>query len=136
MFGIAGCWNDHSKIAGAVGMCMQIRISTMPPLGVEMTQNKRWPDRRCCDWEVFLSGLMRSAERLNFPLLLINWCEARRWWRQYACTGHEVVLMQRGREMQDALYNGYGEPPIGGGNGSGDGGTPRTPQPIKPLTFV
>lgn len=101
-----------------------------------MARKKRWVDRRCCDWETFLTGLMGSARRLNFPLLLINWCEARHCWRHYACTGHEVVLMQRGREMQDALYNGYGEPPGGGANGGGDGGKPRQPQPIKPFALV
>jgi len=109
-----------------------------------MARKKRWVDRRCCDWDTFLCSVMASAARLKFPVLLINRCEARRYWRHYGCTGHEVVLMQHCREVNAALYNGYGEPPgrgkrpDDGGNG-GSGGTPVKPSgrnPNRPLLLV
>lgn len=71
-----------------------------------MTRKKLWVDRRCCDWDTFLTGLMAAAHRSGFPLLLVDRCEARRYWRQHSCTGAEVIRMQRAREMNDALYNG------------------------------
>jgi hypothetical protein len=108
-----------------------------------MPRKKRkapWIDRRCCDWDTFLTGLMGAAHRLSYPLILVNWCEARRYWRRYSCTGTEVIKMQRGREMNDALYNGYGEPPNRGGNSGNGGGTgspkPFKPSPIKPFTLA
>lgn len=106
-----------------------------------MASKKRkapWIDRRCCDWDTFLSSLMVAAQRQQFPLLLVNWCEARRYWRQHSCTGAEVIQMQRTREMNEALYNGYGEPPASGGNQGGGGGPvcPVRPSPIKPVTLA
>lgn len=108
-----------------------------------MTRKKRkspWIDRRCCDWDTFLTGLMGAAHRLNFPLLLVNRCEARRYWRRYGCTGAEVIKMQRAREMNQALYNGYGEPPRSGTDKDDDGGggprRPIQPSPIKPFSLV
>jgi hypothetical protein len=98
-----------------------------------MVRKKRWIDRRCCDWDTFLDSLLASARRLNFPLLLINRCEARHFWRRYGCTGHEVVLMQRGRELQDAGYAGYGEPPQASDGGNDGGGPVAPPSPsLKP----
>lgn len=101
-------------------------------------RKKPWVDRRCCDWNTFLTGLMGAAQRLQFPMLLVNWCEARRYWRRYSCTGMEVIKMQRAREMNEALYNGYGEPPGSGGNPGGGNGPvkPVRPSPIKPFTLV
>lgn len=94
---------------------------------------KRWVDKRCCDWDTFLDSLLASAQRLKFPIILINRCEARHAWRSYSCTGHEVVLTQRARELQDALYSGYGEPPISGGGDGGGGKDPDAPlQPNAP----
>lgn len=108
-----------------------------------MTRKKRkapWVDRRCCDWDTFLTGLMGAAHRLEFPLILVNWCEARSHWRRYSCTGAEVIRMQRGREINEALYNGYGEPPQSGGSKGDDGGNgpvrPVRPSPIRPFTLV
>lgn len=106
-----------------------------------MARKKRkaqWIDRRCCDWDTFLCSLMAAAERQQFPLLLVNWCEARRFWRQYSCTGAEVIRMQRAREMNDALYNGYGEPPASGRSQGGGGGPviPIKPSPIKPVILA
>lgn len=102
-----------------------------------MARKKQWVDKKCCDWDTFLDSLLASARRLNFPLLLINRCEARHYWRRYSCTGHEVVLMQRSREMQEALYNGYGEPPSPGGSGGDErGGGPDRPVSPVPRTPV
>lgn len=69
-----------------------------------MARDKAWIDRRCCDWDTFLCSVMAAAERLKFPLLLINRCEARSHWRRYGCTGAEVVRMQRAREINSAIY--------------------------------
>lgn len=69
-----------------------------------MVRNKAWIDRRCCDWDTFLTGVMGAAHRLKFPLILVNWCEARSHWRRYGCTGADVVKMQRGREINSAIY--------------------------------
>ncbi|UZS74302.1 hypothetical protein OQB66_08340 [Pseudomonas syringae] len=69
-----------------------------------MVRKKAWIDRRCCDWDTFLCGVMDAAHRLNFPLILVNWCEARSHWRRYSCTGAEVVKMQRSREINSAIY--------------------------------
>ena len=97
----------------------------------------QWIDRRCCDWDTFLSSLMIAAQRQGFPLLLVNRCEARQYWRKYACTGAEVITMQRRREMDEALYNGYGEPPASGGNNGGGGpGSPIRPSPVRPVSFA
>lgn len=103
-----------------------------------MNPKAPWIDRRCCDWDTFLCSLMAAAERQRFPLLLVNWCEARRFWREFSCTGAEVINMQRAREMNDALYNGYGEPPANGRNQGGGGGPipPVEPSPIKPVTLA
>lgn len=109
-----------------------------------MAQSKRkrpWIDRRCCDWDTFLTSLMAAAHRERFPLLLVNRCEARRYWREHSCTGAEVIKMQRAREMNEALYNGYGEPPLNDGDqrGGGDGGgpiSPVAPARPKPTTLV
>ncbi len=108
-----------------------------------MARKKRratWIDRRCCDWDAFLSSLMAAAQRRRFPLLLllVNWCEARRYWRQHSCTGAEVIHMQYAREVNEALYNGYGEPPACGGNPGVSGGpsSPVKPSPIKPVTLA
>ncbi|HCF7071156.1 TPA: hypothetical protein NIJ37_003515 [Pseudomonas aeruginosa] len=106
-----------------------------------MARKKRkapWIDRRCCDWDTFLSSLMAAAQRQLFPLLLVNWCEARRYWRQHSCTGAEVIQMQRAREVNEALYNGYGEPPANGGSHGGGAGpvSPVRPSPIKPVTLA
>lgn len=95
---------------------------------------KPWIDRRCCDWDTFLTSLIAAAQRRGFPLLLVNWCEARRYWRKHACTGAEVIQMQYSRELNEALYNGYGEPP--GGDGGSGPATPRKPSPIKPVTLA
>lgn len=85
-----------------------------------------WIDRRCCDWDTFLNSLMNAAQRMKFPLLLVDRCEARRFWRHHSCTGAEVIRMQRAREINAALYNGYGEPPgTGGDQGRGNG--PQNP---------
>ncbi|VVP60584.1 hypothetical protein [Pseudomonas fluorescens] len=70
-----------------------------------------WIDRRCCDWDMFLFELIGTAYQMKFPLLLVNWCQARRYWRRYSCTGAEVIKIQRAREINETLYNGYGEPP-------------------------
>lgn len=104
-----------------------------------MSNKKRkapWIDRRCCDWDTFLTGLMGAAYRLGFPLILVNWSEARHYWRRYSCTGFEVIKIQRGREMDAALYNGYGEPPNAGGKDGGGGGHPVRPSPKKPTSVV
>jgi len=69
-----------------------------------MARKKPWIDRRCCDWDTFLCGLMAAAQRLKFPLILVNRCEARHYWRRYACTGAEVIKMQRAREINAGLY--------------------------------
>lgn len=69
-----------------------------------MSRKNPWIDRRCCDWDTFLCGLMRACERLQFPIILVDWCEARRYWRRHGCTGFEVIKMQRTREMNAALY--------------------------------
>jgi len=84
---------------------------------------------------------MGAAQRLEFPLILVNWCEARSHWRRYSCTGADVIKMQRAREMNEALYNGYGEPPESGGKKSDDGSgggpvRPVRPPPIKPFTLA
>ena len=47
---------------------------------------------------------MNAAERTRFPLILVNRCEARRYWRRYSCTGAEVIQMQRIREVNEAQY--------------------------------
>jgi hypothetical protein len=47
---------------------------------------------------------MGAAHRLKFPLILVNWCEARSHWRRYSCTGADVVKMQRAREINAAIY--------------------------------
>lgn len=73
---------------------------------------------------------MVAAQRLNFPLILVNRCEARRYWRLYSCTGYEALLVQRNREMNDALYLGYGEPPEQGGSGGGNSKDPSPPAPV------
>lgn len=94
-----------------------------------MARASKWVDLRCCDWEVFLSSLMVAAQRLNFPLILVNRCEARSYWRRYSCTGYEALLVQRNREMNDALYLGYGEPPALGESGGGSPIDPTSPAP-------
>lgn len=94
-----------------------------------MARASKWVDLRCCDWDTFLSSLMVAAQRLNFPLILVNRPEARSYWRRYSCTGYEALLVQRNREMNDALYLGYGEPPVQGGSG---GGNPNNPSPLPP----
>jgi hypothetical protein len=63
-----------------------------------------WIDRRCCNFDTFLCDVMRACERLKFPLILVDWCEARRYWRRYGCTGAEVVKMQRAKEINDGIY--------------------------------
>lgn len=75
---------------------------------------------------------MAAAQRLNFPLLLVNRCEARRYWRRYGCTGAEVIHMQRARELKEVIYNGYGEPPASDGKGGGGPTRPVTPAPVGP----
>lgn len=80
-----------------------------------MARKKPWIDRRCCDWDTFLSGVMGAAHRLQFPLILVNWCEARSHWRRYSCTGADVVKMQRAREINSATYL-YSTPPRGRGS--------------------
>lgn len=99
-----------------------------------------WVDRRCCDWDTFFTSLLHAAEKLKFPLLLVNRCEARRCWRKYSCTGAEVIRMQRNREMNDALYNGYGDFPDDGRNQNKGGGSgpinPVKPPPVKPSALV
>lgn len=65
---------------------------------------EKWVDRRCCDWDTFLTSLMRACEKLKFPLILINWRMARRDWRRYGMTGAEVVKMQRNAELPNAEY--------------------------------
>ena len=75
-----------------------------------------WIDRRCCDWDMFLFELIGTAYQMKFPLLLVNWREARRYWRRYSCTGAEVIKIQRAREINEALYNGYGELSCQNGN--------------------
>lgn len=97
-----------------------------------------WIDLRCCDWDTFLTGLMGAAHRLQFPLLLVNWCDARRHWRRYSATGAEVIKAQRAIEVNAGSYCGYGEPPDKGDH-PGDGGGPRPPiqpSPIKPFSLV
>lgn len=69
-----------------------------------MAGKKKWIDRKCCDWDTFLCSVMAAAEQLKFPLILINACEARHYWRHYGSTGAEVVVMQRNRELDDATY--------------------------------
>jgi hypothetical protein len=104
-------------------------MSNMP----RKTRKTPWIDRRCCDWDTFLTSLMAAAERKGFPLLLVNWCEARSAWRRHSCTGAEVIHMQRARELNDALYNGFGEPPLGKGGQGGGPSFPKKPAPILPL---
>ena len=100
------------------------------------TRKALWVDRRCCDWDTFLTSLMRAAQRLKFPLLLVNRCEARQYWRRYGCTGAEVIHMQRARELKEVIYDGYGKPPANGGNG-GDGPTrPVMPVPVGPKAIA
>lgn len=94
-----------------------------------MARASKWVDLRCCDWDTFLSSLMVAAQRLSFPLILVNRCEARSYWRRYSCTGYEALLVQRNREIHDALYLGYGEPPEQRGSG---GGRPKDPSPQPP----
>jgi len=69
-----------------------------------VTSKSKWVDRRCCDWDTFLCSVMNAAQRLKFPLILVNWCEARHTWRHHSCTGAEAVRMQRNRELNDAAY--------------------------------
>jgi len=69
-----------------------------------VARNRKWVDRRCCDWDTFLTSLMAAAQRYRFPLILVNWCEARSCWRRYSCTGAEVIQMQRAREVNDGQY--------------------------------
>lgn len=64
----------------------------------------KWVDRKCCDWDTFLTDVMGACERLKFPLVLIDRCAARRAWRRHSCTGAEVVKMQRLREIAQAEY--------------------------------
>lgn len=71
---------------------------------VPMASKSKWIDRRCCDWDTFLCGVMKAAQRLKFPLILVNRCEARHYWRRHSCTGAEIVQMQRNRELNDAAY--------------------------------
>ena len=97
------------------------------------TRKAPWVDRRCCDWDTFLISLMAAAQHLKFPLLLVNRCEARRFWRRHGCTGAEVIIMQRARELDDALYNGYGLPPQGGDGGSNGPKAPDSPRPKRPV---
>jgi hypothetical protein len=68
-----------------------------------------WIDRRCCDWDMFLFELIGTAYQMKFPLLLVDWCQARRYWRRYSCTGADVIKIQRAREINETMYNGYGE---------------------------
>lgn len=75
-----------------------------------MARKQPWIDRRCCDWDTFLCSLMAAAERLKFPLILVNNCEARRAWRRYGCTGAEAIKMQRNRVLGEAMYL-YSTPP-------------------------
>lgn len=69
-----------------------------------MASKSTWIDRRRCDWDTFLCGVMKAAQRLKFPLILVNRCEARHYWRHHSCTVAEVVQMQRNRELNDAAY--------------------------------
>lgn len=69
-----------------------------------MAKKRKWVDRRCCDWDTFLTSLMAAAQRYRFPLILVNWCEARSYWRRHSCTGAEVIQMQRVREVSDGQY--------------------------------
>lgn len=87
-----------------------------------MTRKQPWIDRRCCDWDTFLTSLMAAAHRRQFPLILVNWCEARRDWRRHGCTGGEVIQMQRDRELNAWGLLDTGEGPRRGG----DGGVPTT----------
>lgn len=47
---------------------------------------------------------MAAAQRSRFPLILVNWYEARSYWRRNSCTGAEVIQMQRTREANDGQY--------------------------------
>lgn len=98
-----------------------------------MPLKNQWVDRRCCDWDTFLDGLMAAAHRMGFPLLLVDRCEARRYWRRHSCTGAEVIRMQRAREMDAALYNGFGEPPRSDNDPDSGQPTPLPPSPITPV---
>ena len=100
--------------------------------------DEAWIDRKCCDWDSFLSSLMAAAQRMNFPLLLVDRCEARRYWRRHSCTGAEVIKMQRARELDAALYIRAGRPPDSDGDQSGDNGprSPVAPSPIRPKTLA
>lgn len=69
-----------------------------------MAREQKWVDRRCCDWDTFLTSLMAAAQRSRFPLLLVNWYEARSYWRRNSCTGAEVIQMQRTRDANDGQY--------------------------------
>jgi hypothetical protein len=87
------------------------------------SQKELWIDRRCCDWDMFLFELIGTAYQIKFPLLLVNWCQARRYWRRYSYTGAEVIKIQCAREISKAMYSGFGEPSIhderlGDGSGS------------------
>jgi len=82
-------------------------LCSLPVIGgrrIAMARNKAWIGLRCCDWGMFLCSVMAAAERLKFPILLINRCEARSHWRRYGCTRAEVVRMQRSREINSAIY--------------------------------
>ena len=60
-------------------------------------------------------------------------------WRRYSCTGSQALQMQRAREMNAALYNGYGDGLGGGPNEDDDHNGPKwpvQPEPIKPLSSV
>lgn len=69
-----------------------------------MQRTPKWVDRRCCDWDTFLGSVMKACQKLGFPLILVNWCEARRYWRTYSCTGADIIRMQRSRELNLAAY--------------------------------
>lgn len=97
-----------------------------------------WVDRRCCDWDTFLDSLLAAARRTGFPILLVDRCEARRYWRRHSCTGAEVIRMQHAREADAALYNGIGEPPVAGDGGGGDrpSPSPDRPLPVSPSALA
>lgn len=99
-------------------------------------KKKRWIDRRCCDWDTFLNSFTKAAEIKRFPLLMVDRMQARSDWRRYGMTGHEALIMQYNRALEE-LYDFGSEPPKGRRDDDrGPDSDPPMPKPKQPLRQI
>ena len=67
-----------------------------------MTSQNRKPrfNNACCSWDTFLDGFLKSASQKGLPLLIVDRCKARRFWRE-GLTGAEAVHMIRSELLKE-----------------------------------